>query len=253
MAAQAVERRDRRLRVRHPDVDVQRARRIALEQAAHRLVDLLVARLAHVHDLAEAGGRVQAGSRERRAGREYRLAQAPELGGGVRRRRAHRRRALDHRLVDVGLDVRRSDPRDQLAGVMVEVVRRRALDEQQLFLHPDRPGRGPETVLHEGESSTGTAGRRRPVLASGHDGGRPDPDRGAAPACAGDRRGHAQLGREGAVLRRREARDPAARRVRRARRAGGALRAAVGGDGGRRADDGRRRARRARRWPAVPR
>ena len=66
------------------------------------------------------------------------------------------------------------------------------------------------------------------------------------------RRGDADARRDGAVLRRRQARDPAARRVRRARRARGRLRAPVGGDRRRRPDDGRRRARPAPRSPAAP-
>ena len=66
MHAQAAQRADRRLGVRDGDVDVQRERRLAPRELAHRVVDRLVARAGGDLDVAPLRERVRAGDAARR-------------------------------------------------------------------------------------------------------------------------------------------------------------------------------------------
>ena len=146
--AQAVADGDRGRGVRHADVDVQRGRRRALEQPAHRVVDVPIARVLDVQDVGEAGLRVQAGAGERVAGGAQIAAAVLELEDGVRDVVADRGGALDHRLVHVGLDVRGVKERDGLAGAVIQRMRGRCRHEQELLLDAERERRGAERVLH---------------------------------------------------------------------------------------------------------
>src|SRR5207248_2343899 len=76
---------DRRVRVRHADVHVQRRGRRALQQPAHGLADGLVARRGDVLDLPERRGGMQARADRRAAGRVQLVAQGGERVPDLRR------------------------------------------------------------------------------------------------------------------------------------------------------------------------
>ena len=147
--AQPAQRAHRRLGVGHRDVHVQRERRLAPRQLAHRVVDRLVAG-ARARPRRRSTARTGACRRPRRAGRAARgrrrarragaaSSSAAPSGGRVRAAGQLERGAVRLGRGMVGDDARQRgqhvvDPRGERPVVRVE--------EHDLLLQPDRPRRG---------------------------------------------------------------------------------------------------------------
>jgi hypothetical protein len=141
--AQAVADADRRGRVGHSDMDVQRARGRALDEALELVDDAVVARLVDVLDVAEGPVGVDAGADGGAARGPQAGAQSAERGDALAGVARHRRGELDQGRVGVGM--REALGRGVgLAHAREDVdpgVRQRArlaVDDDQLLLHPDR-------------------------------------------------------------------------------------------------------------------
>ena len=125
------------------DVDVQRAGRGAAHEPLERVADRAVALALDVRRLAERAGRVDARADERRAGGARGIAQAPDRARALARGRHHRRRQLDHRGVEVGLQravATRIGRRQHVVEHRGEHVLGR-VDEQELLLDAEREWR----------------------------------------------------------------------------------------------------------------
>ena len=147
MLAQGVVDAQRGLAIRHPDVDVQRARGCPAPQSAQLLGDLPVALVLHVRRIAEGSGGMQSRADDRGTRLTHARAHRAHRRDGLRGARRDRRHRLDEREIQIGLEV--LDRRKDARRVLGEQVRL-GIDEQQLLLDAERERRVAEPVPHAG-------------------------------------------------------------------------------------------------------